>query len=109
MENIKLEAFTVVRIAVKTTNKNGQSATDIGALWQKIMGEGIIEKIPNKIDYAVYSVYTEYEGDYTKPYTTVLGCKVSDTSNVQNATLQFSMKKKRTTKKRLPEYFKPKR
>ena len=82
MENIKLEAFTVVGIAVKTTNKNGQSAADIGALWQKFMGEGILEKIPHKIDYSIYSIYTDYEGDYTKPYTTVLGCKVSDATNV---------------------------
>lgn len=82
MENIKLEAFTIVGIAVKTTNENGQSAIDIDALWQKFMGEGILEKIPNKIDYAIYSVYTDYEGDYTKPYTTVLGCKVSNNSSI---------------------------
>ena len=44
MENIKLEAFTIVGIAVKTTNENGQSAIDIDALWQKFMGEGILEK-----------------------------------------------------------------
>jgi predicted transcriptional regulator YdeE len=81
MKNIKLEAFTVIGISVKTTNENGQSAADIGALWQTFMTNGIMDKIPNKINHDIYSIYTEYEGDYTKPYTTVLGCKVApDTS-----------------------------
>lgn len=40
------------------------------------MTEGILSKVPNKIDDTVYSIYTDYEGDFTKPYTTILGCKV---------------------------------
>ena len=92
MENIKLEAFTVVGIAVKTTNENGQSATDIGALWQKFMEQGILEKIPNKINDAIYSVYTDYEGDFTKPYTTVLGCKVSDASVIPEGMTAVNIK-----------------
>jgi predicted transcriptional regulator YdeE len=92
MEHTKLDAFTVIGLAVKTTNENGQSAKDIGALWQKFMGEGILEKIPNKIDYSVYSVYTEYEGDYTKPYTTVLGYKVSDDSVIPEGMVSVNIK-----------------
>ena len=42
----------------------------------------IIDKIPNKVDLAVYSMYTDYEKDYTKPYTTLIGCKVSSLENI---------------------------
>ena len=77
MENTKLEAVRIIGIAVRTTNENGQAAKDIPALWDKFMKEGILNKIPNKINNDVYSIYTDYESDYTKPYTTILGCKVS--------------------------------
>ncbi len=79
MNKTNIEAFTVIGIAVRTTNENGQSAKDIGALWDEFISESILEKIPNKIDNTIYSIYTEYEGDYTQPYTTILGCKVKST------------------------------
>ena len=82
MQTVKIDAFHVIGISVKTTNKDQQSAQDIGALWGKFMQEQILDKIPNKIDNTVYSIYTDYEGDYTKPYTTVLGCKVSSLEDI---------------------------
>jgi predicted transcriptional regulator YdeE len=75
--NQTIQPFMVIGIAVRTTNENNQVAKDIQALWGKFMSEGIQEKIPNKIDPAIYSIYTDYEKDHTKPYTTLLGCKVS--------------------------------
>jgi predicted transcriptional regulator YdeE len=82
MEIIKKEAFKVIGITVRTSNGNGQAAQDIGALWNKFMSEGIVEKIPNKIDDTIYSIYTDYEGDHTQPYTTLLGCRVGHLSEV---------------------------
>lgn len=78
MKKVRVEEFSVIGISVKTTNKNGQSAKDIGELWKQFMTENIFDKIPNKIDTAIYSIYTDYEGDYTQPYTTILGCKVEN-------------------------------
>jgi predicted transcriptional regulator YdeE len=71
-----LQKFNIIGISVRTTNENGQSGQDIPALWHKFISEGITEKIPNKIDHSIYSVYTDYEKDHTKPYTTILGCLV---------------------------------
>ena len=48
------------------------------------MTNRILEQIPNKIDNSIYCIYTEYEKDHTKPYTTILGCKVSSLENVPN-------------------------
>ncbi|KFF10850.1 GyrI-like domain-containing protein [Flavobacterium hydatis] len=82
MELITIEEFFIIGLSIRTTNENEQSAKDIPALWNKFMAENTIENIPNKIDNAIYSVYTEYEKDYTKPYTTILGCKVSSLDNI---------------------------
>lgn len=82
MKTVKKEAFNVIGIKVRTTNKNGQSAKDIGQLWEKFISENIIDTIPNKIDSAILSIYTNYEGDHTQPYDTLLGCKVSTLSKI---------------------------
>lgn len=77
MQTVQIDAFKLIGISVRTSNANGQSAKDIGELWNTFMSENILQKIPNRIDDAVYSVYTNYEGDHTKPYDTILACKVS--------------------------------
>lgn len=78
MNNVKIESFKVIGIEVRTTNENNQAAQDIPVLWEKLMKENIVENIPNKIDNTIYSIYTDYEKDHTKPYTTLLGCKVEN-------------------------------
>jgi predicted transcriptional regulator YdeE len=80
----KIKSFSVIGISIRTTNENGQAEQDIPALWNKFMTERTIEKIPNKIDNTVYCIYTDYEKDHTKPYTTILGCKVENLNNIPN-------------------------
>jgi predicted transcriptional regulator YdeE len=82
MDTQKINGFSVIGIAVRTTNENGQSGKDIPALWQKFMVQGMLEKIPCKIDDTLYCIYTAYESDYTKPYTTILGCKVANADTI---------------------------
>lgn len=78
----QINAFNVIGISVRTTNENGKAMIDIPALWGKFISEGTIAKIPAKTDNTVYCIYTEYEKDHTKPYTTILGCKVEHLDNV---------------------------
>ncbi len=82
MHNMKIEPFKVIGIAVRTTNENNQAAQDIPVLWEKLMNEGIVNAIPNKINTTIYSLYTDYEKDHTKPYTTILGCKVENLDHI---------------------------
>lgn len=82
MDQVKIEPFQVIGITVRTTNENGQAAKDIGDLWGRFMREKILEAIPNKIDNSVYSIYTDYEADHTKPYTTILGCRVENLNEI---------------------------
>jgi predicted transcriptional regulator YdeE len=82
MNNLKIEPFKVIGISVRTTNENNQVAIDIVALWDKFLNENVLSAIPNKIDNTVFSIYTDYESDHTKPYTTFLGCKVKNLDSV---------------------------
>ncbi len=82
MKKVNIEPFKVIGIAVRTTNENGQSGQDIGQLWGKFMSEGIAGKIPSKINSDVLSIYTNYQGDHTQPYDTILGCKVSSLEQI---------------------------
>ncbi|REC60920.1 AraC family transcriptional regulator [Chryseobacterium pennae] len=82
MNNVKVEPFKIIGIAVRTTNENEQAAKDIPVLWEKFMKENVLENIPHKMDTTVYSIYTEYEKDHTKPYTTLLGCKVENLDHI---------------------------
>ncbi len=81
METQHLKGFNLIGISIRTSN-DGQAAKDIPALWNRFMEEGIIARIPNKIDSTIYCAYTEYEGDYTKPYTALIGCKVENLDNI---------------------------
>ncbi len=82
MSNVSIKPFTVVGISVRTTNQAEQAARDIAALWNTFLAENLAAQIPNKTDEAIYSVYTDYAGDHTQPYTVLLGCRVLDADAV---------------------------
>ena len=82
MKESMTQAIRVVGISVRTTNENMQVAKDIPALWQRFAVEGIAAKISGRIGENTYCIYTEYESDHTKPYTTILGCQVSEDAEV---------------------------
>jgi predicted transcriptional regulator YdeE len=91
MNTQQINTFNIIGISVRTTNENMQSTKDIPALWDKFMKEEIIGKIPNKMDDTVYCIYTDYEKDHTKPYTTILGCKVKNLDNIPNGMIGKSI------------------
>jgi predicted transcriptional regulator YdeE len=78
MEIHKIEKFYIIGLSVRTSNANGEAARDIPALWQKFIQEDIPRNIPARTDDLVYCIYTDYDNDYTQPYTAILGCKVAD-------------------------------
>lgn len=82
MDKVKIEPFKVIGISVRTTNENGQAAKEIADLWGRFMNEKILEAIPNKLNNTVYSLYTDYESDHTKPYTAILCCRVENLNDI---------------------------
>jgi predicted transcriptional regulator YdeE len=79
---MNIQNFSIIGISVRTTNENKQSAKDIPALWNKLLSEEVLNKIPNKISKDIVCVYTDYEKDHTKPYTTILGAIVAHLDSV---------------------------
>ena len=75
----------MIGIQVRTNNNDlTQLTNDMQNLWNKLISENIAEQIQNKLDNTVYCVYTDYEGDYTKPYTAFLGYSVPDLIVIPN-------------------------
>lgn len=76
-EIVELEEKVVEGIRIKTTNQEGKSVQDIGMTWQKLFEDGVYNRIQNKVNNKTIGLYTEYEGDYTKPYIFIAGAEVS--------------------------------
>lgn len=77
-----MSTLKIIGIATKTSNNNGQAIEDLGKLWNQFFAENIITKIPNTISSNIYSIYTDYESDYTGKYTTIIGCEVSSLNDI---------------------------
>jgi predicted transcriptional regulator YdeE len=80
MTTVTVNQFHLIGIAVRTTNEQNKAANDIPMLWDRFFKADVLNQIPNKVCTAVYSLYTNYEGDHTMPYTTIIGCEVADLS-----------------------------
>jgi predicted transcriptional regulator YdeE len=80
----RIESFKIVGISVQTTNQDGKAAVDLGNLWGKFFAENISSKIKNKISNDIYSIYTDYESDFTGKYTTIIGFKADSFDNLSD-------------------------
>jgi predicted transcriptional regulator YdeE len=77
------DGFTVVGISARTNNAREATADAvIGKQWTRFMQEGLLAKIPNKVDHSIVAVYTDYASDHNGDYTFVLGAKVSSSANL---------------------------
>jgi predicted transcriptional regulator YdeE len=64
----------IIGIACRTSNQ--LAFQDLPKHWEKFWRENIIDQIPNKTSSDIIALYCDYEGDYTQPYTHVIGCEV---------------------------------
>lgn len=98
----KNQILNIVGISVRTTNENNQVMIDIPKLWDRFFSENILAQIPNKVNNDFYCIYTNYELDFTKPYTTIIGCEVSNLDEIPDGmiskTFQLGNLKKYTAK-----------
>jgi len=82
MNKMHINGFFLLGISVRTTNQKGQAAKDIEELWCRFMDNNILTQIVDRVSDEVYCVYTDYESDYTGPYTAILGCRVNSLDNI---------------------------
>lgn len=69
-------------IGLELRTSNETCSLEMPAHKEKFFNENILAKIPNKINGKIFALYTNYEGDYTKPYSWILGCEVSTLDEV---------------------------
>lgn len=74
--------FKIIGISTRTSNKNNQAQEDLGNLWGRFFAENILEKIPNKLSFEIFAIYTDYKSDYTEDYTTIIGVPVTTLEEV---------------------------
>lgn len=74
---VEKPAINIIGIECRTSNSPDAGPQDIPKHWEKFYSEYIRDKIPNKASKDIVSLYCDYEGDYTKPYSLVIGCSVS--------------------------------
>ncbi len=82
MKNQTLKSFPVIGITVRTSNAEGKASIDIPELWSRFWTTNVAAKVPGRLSDDIYSIYTDYEGDYTQPYTTLIGYKVDNLDHI---------------------------
>lgn len=69
--------FRVIGISTRTANAIEISGRGvIGKQWDRFMKEGLLGKIPDRVDANILALYTDYESDHSGAYTFILGAKV---------------------------------
>jgi predicted transcriptional regulator YdeE len=78
IENQKKKFF----IGFELRTDNQKCSLEMPAHKDRFFNENILAKIPNKINGNILAVYTDYEGDYTQPYSWILGAEVSSLDEI---------------------------
>ncbi len=76
----KVEKIFVVGLSIVTSNETFQ--TEGVPLWGRFFTDNIAEKIPGRVNSDLLAVYTNYQGDFTKPFTYILGCEVANLNQI---------------------------
>jgi predicted transcriptional regulator YdeE len=78
-----VDEVQVIGIEARTSNAKEMTAEGvIGKQWTRFTKDGLLARIPNKIDSAIVALYTDYESDKDGTYTFVLGARVSSVEHV---------------------------
>jgi predicted transcriptional regulator YdeE len=75
----------VIGIQIRTTNgaEASPATAKIPGLWGRFFQERIADKIPNrKTPGVIIATYSDYETDFTGPYSLTVGAEVTDVGNV---------------------------
>ncbi|MDP4201028.1 MAG: GyrI-like domain-containing protein [Bacteroidota bacterium] len=85
---IERPAFTVAGFSARTTNAREMSGEGvIAAMWQRVLSEGLIEKIPNRVDDNVIALYSNYESDLNGEYDFLIGARVKTAEFIAGLTV----------------------
>lgn len=78
------KSMKIIGISARTKNEFGKPNLEIMSLWNTFMSENVMEKIPNKLNHDIYSIYTDYQTDFKGEYTVILGLAVESLDEIPN-------------------------
>jgi predicted transcriptional regulator YdeE len=73
---VELDGFTLIGIEARTNNLASGRAV-ISEHWGRFFQEGILDRIPNKLDSSIYALYTDYESNRDGEFSLVIGGKAN--------------------------------
>lgn len=74
MKWVKQSEKKLIGIEIRTSNEEFQS--QVPPLWHRFYRD-FLHRIPGRVDGSILALYTDYEGDYTKPFSYIIGCEVA--------------------------------
>jgi predicted transcriptional regulator YdeE len=69
--------MSIVGIELRTDNSEA-GIKKLGSHWQRFYADQILQHIPNRKNDDIVALYTDYEGNHTKPYSFILGTEVTE-------------------------------
>lgn len=81
---VEITGKTFAGIGCKTTNENMQGVKDISLVWQKLFSGDYLQKLQYTPEKKLFGLYTNYEGDFSKPYSFYAGSEVDSAQNFGN-------------------------
>jgi len=69
-------------IGLELRTNNEECSLAMPAHKERFFQRNIPSKIPNRVNGNILALYTDYEGDCTKPYSWILGCEVSSLDKI---------------------------
>ena len=76
MDSVIENSMVIAGISTRIDDPTN-AAQQIETLWHKFWQENISSKVINKFNGTIYTVYHNYQGDFTKPYTTTIGYRIN--------------------------------
>ena len=82
MQTHVIDQIYVIGIELRTVNQPGRADVEIPQHWDRFIRENVLEGIPHKKNEKVFVLYTDYEGDFTQPYSMIIGCEVASLTEI---------------------------
>ncbi len=71
----QIKPFNICGVSAIISNEGGKAAEAINDLWMQFFAKNIAPLIKGRENDVIYAVYSDYEGDHTKPYRLTIGYK----------------------------------
>jgi predicted transcriptional regulator YdeE len=74
----KVQQFSVAGISTLVTGGQENAVDQINDLWGEFFAQQIGQSLPDRAGETIYAVYSDYQGDYTKPYRLTIGYRMQE-------------------------------